>query len=336
MVDFEGIEILEWTSSNSAPEKNLKEPKVVEEEIAGTSKGLYSDFTEKIPKKNLYSDILKGNEGSKKNEEKRERSNFSRQDFRRKNVVRLHYVGEVIPDRDMVRKDLIIESLHFSPLHVFALIHISGSRDFDISFRNMAYLDLFWTRYSEVKNDAIWKDFEIIKISENASRHITILFKTEAVPALDISFWLRRCCKEVGDLKPIYDKNGFWISGYKVFVKLCSAENGLMHLPNFITIGSDRGYLFYPGKLKVCHKCGSGWHFGADCTKLFCTRCGLMGHLAKDCTKEVRCNLCNEVGHIYMHCPKSEKNSLPSELLDGLSVEEQMNIDAEAMEAAEK
>nr|XP_014343665.1 PREDICTED: zinc finger CCHC domain-containing protein 3-like [Latimeria chalumnae] len=271
--DFEGIEILEWTSSNSAPEETLKKTKEVEEEIASTSKGLNSDFTEKSPKKSLYSEILKG----KKNEERRERSNFSRLDCKRKSVVRLHYMGEVIPDRDMVGRDLIIDSLH-----VFAFIHISRSRHFDVSFRNMAYLDLFWTRYSAVKNDSIWKDFEVIKVSENMSRHITILFKSELVPASDISFWLKRHCKEVGGLKPIRDRNGFWIGGYKIVVKLYSSDTSLIHLPNFITIGGDQGYLFYPGQPKVCHKCGSGRYFGADCNKLFCSKCGHMGHLAKD------------------------------------------------------
>uniref|UniRef100_M3XIR8 CCHC-type domain-containing protein n=1 Tax=Latimeria chalumnae TaxID=7897 RepID=M3XIR8_LATCH len=235
----------------------------------------------------------------------------------------------------MVGKELIIDSLRFTPLHIFAFIHISGSRDYDISFKNAAFLDMFWARYEDVKNCDLWKDFEVIKISENSSRYITILFKTEAVPSLDISFWLRKRCKEVGKLKPIFDRNGFWIGGYNVAVKLYSTDKGLVRLPNFISIGSDRGFLFYPGQPKVCHKCGSGRHFGTDCTKLYCARCGQMGHLARDCKGEVKCNLCGE-GHIYFHCPRSENNSLPSELLGGLSAEEQMNLDAEEMDSRKK
>uniref|UniRef100_H2ZYV4 CCHC-type domain-containing protein n=1 Tax=Latimeria chalumnae TaxID=7897 RepID=H2ZYV4_LATCH len=257
----------------------------------------------------------------------------SRIDFRRRNVVRLYFTGESIPDRDVVAKDIIIGSLQFTPLHIFAFIHISGSRDFDLSFRNVAYLDLFWSRYEKVKCDPLWKDFKVIKISENANRLITILFKSESVSASDISFWLKSHCKEVGNLKPIYDKYGFWIGGYKVAVKLCSDDSGLHHLPNFITIGRDRGYLFYPGQLKVCHKCGSARHFGADCAKLICSKCGLLGHLAKDCKNEVKRNLCNNTGHIYASCPMSEKNGLPSALLEGLSVEEQMDRDAEVLMA---
>ncbi|XP_064410173.1 zinc finger CCHC domain-containing protein 3-like [Latimeria chalumnae] len=329
---FEGIEELEWSTVGSGPDKQRKEPDFVEEADAGTSK----EVAGKSEEKTLYSEVLKGNGDDKEEEERKERPNYSRYDYRRKNVVRLHYTGENIPDRDIVGKDLIIGSLRFSPAHVFAFIHISGTRDYDISFRNVVFLDLFWTRFEEARNDRVWKDFEVVKISENGNRNITILFKTETVPAMDIVFWLRKRCKEVGPLKPIYDKNGFWIGGYKVVVKLRSAERGLDHLPNFITIGSDRGYLFYPGQPKVCHKCGSGRHFGVDCNKFFCVRCGLMGHLAKDCTREVKCNLCGEEGHIYLHCPKSEKNRLPAELLTGFSVEEQMDRDAEAQVALEK
>uniref|UniRef100_H3A6Y4 CCHC-type domain-containing protein n=1 Tax=Latimeria chalumnae TaxID=7897 RepID=H3A6Y4_LATCH len=283
--------------------------------------------------KALYSEILKRKEKEKESErEKRERPSFSRIDYRRKNVVRLYYTGKIIPDRDMVGKDMIIDSLHFTPLHVFAFIHIAGTREFDISFRNVAYLDSFWARYKEVKDDLLWKDFEVIKISESATRQVTILFKSELVPASDISFWLKRHCEEVGFLKPIHDRNGFWIGGYKVLVKLYITDAGLVHLPNFITIGRDRRFLFYPGQPSVCHKCGLGRHFGTNCTKLFCSRCGLSGHLAKDCKSEIKCNLCNQTGHLYINCPKSEKNGLPEALWSGLSVEEQMDAEAEALE----
>ncbi|XP_064415122.1 uncharacterized protein LOC135357213 [Latimeria chalumnae] len=293
--------------------------------IVGPYKGAILEENKGKPEKSLYSDILKGN---------RDFPNASSLDHRRKNVVRLYYTGEIIPDRESVGKDLIINSLHFSPLHVFAFIHISGSREFDISFRNVSFLDLFWQRYSEVKNDPIWKDFQVIRISQNTSRQITILFKTESVPASDILFWLKRHCDTVGELKPIYDKNGFWIGGYKVFVKLHSTNFDLQHLPNFITIGRDRGHLFYPGQPKVCFKCGSGRHFGTACTKQLCSRCGVAGHFAKDCKKEVTCNLCNQTGHLYVNCPKSERNGLPEALCSGLSTEEQMDLAAEELEEA--
>nr|XP_014340000.1 PREDICTED: uncharacterized protein LOC106702362 [Latimeria chalumnae] len=99
-----------------------------------------------------------------------------------------------------------------------------------------------------------------------------------------------------------------------------------------MTIGRDRGYLFYPGQPRFWHKCGSGRHLESNCTKLLCSKCGLSGRLAKDCKNEVKCNLCNQTGHLYINCPKSEKNGLPEGLWFGLSVEEQMDVAAEELE----
>lgn len=303
-------------------EKEPENSGAAEEEEVGSKRPSFAG-------KALYSDIL----SRKKKEGDEPRGAYL--GHRRKNVVRLVYTGDNIPDRDTGGK-IIMRSLGFSPMQVFAFIHIPGTRDFDISFKNVAFLDTFWTRYSEVRNDDIWKDFEVVKISQNAYRNITILFKNESVPAYDVSYWLKRHCDEVQDLAPIYDNHGFWIGGYNVHVKLHSNNCGVIHLPNFLVIGRDRGYLFYAGQPRVCNKCGSNRHFGADCTKIKCSRCGEEGHFAKSCKFDVRCNLCNETGHLYNNCPKSEKNSLPSVLWSGLSVEEEMDAAAEALEGAEE
>nr|XP_014351271.1 PREDICTED: zinc finger CCHC domain-containing protein 3-like [Latimeria chalumnae] len=245
--EFEGIEVLAWPSLDPASgETHGKGGKNIEPEVVKVLKenvSKPSEANKDKARKSLYADILKKRkEGNRKDGNTGERPDPSRIDYRRKNVVRLYYTGESIPDRDVVAKDIIIVSLQFTPLHIFAFIHISGSRDFDLSFRNVVYLDLFWARYEKVKYDLVWKDFKVIKISENNSRLITILFKSESVPASDISFWLKNCCQQVGHLKPIYDQNGFWVGGYKLAVKLCSDNSGLHHLPNFVTIGRDRGY----------------------------------------------------------------------------------------------
>ncbi|XP_064415773.1 zinc finger CCHC domain-containing protein 3-like [Latimeria chalumnae] len=170
--------------------------------------------------------------------------------YRCKNVVCLRFLGEEgkVPDRDHVRKLLIKDSLKFSPLEAFALTHISGTREFDISFHTPVYLERFWQEYELVKNNSAWQDFIAVRITQSDTKTITILFKNESVPASDIFFWLSRKCKMLGDLQPIYDSTGFWIGGYKARVKLTMTSSGLQHLPNSITIGSDRGYLFCPGQ----------------------------------------------------------------------------------------
>nr|XP_014342622.1 PREDICTED: uncharacterized protein LOC102353458 [Latimeria chalumnae] len=278
-----------------------------------------------LGKKNLYSEVVGGTE-------RREYRSNPYLDHRRKNVVWFFYMGRIIPDRETVGRDLLIDSLHFSPLHIFAFIHISGSREFDVSFRNCAYLDLFWTRYEKVKNNPEWQEFEVIKISQSDIRQITILFKNESVPASDIIYWLKRNCTLLEDLNPIYDRNNFWTGGYTTRTQLRSSEKGLIHLPNTITIRRDQGYLFYPGQPKVCHKCGSGKHLSRNCGQQYCTRCGKLGHISRECGNIIVCNFCNAEGHSYINCPKSVNNNfLPEELLVGKTPEELMDEEAEVL-----
>uniref|UniRef100_H2ZZU3 CCHC-type domain-containing protein n=1 Tax=Latimeria chalumnae TaxID=7897 RepID=H2ZZU3_LATCH len=254
-------------------------------------------------------------------------ANYS--DHRRRNVVRLVYTGTIVPNSDEVGRNLIIDSLRFTTFHVFTFIHIGGTRDFDISFHNFSYLDLFWERYEQVKHLPEWQNFEIIKISQNAIRNITILFKNESVPATDIRYWLERNCKVVGDLIPIYDSNKLWIGGYKIKIQLRSEGNNLIHLPNIINIGRDRGFIFYPGQPQACHRCGNRTHLSSSCTKQRCNKCGQLGHTTITCPNEIVCNLCDSQGHSYLNCPRSVNNSLPEALLTAFTPEEMMDIEAE-------
>ncbi|XP_064413022.1 zinc finger CCHC domain-containing protein 3-like [Latimeria chalumnae] len=238
-----------------------------------------SGAQENTGKKSLYSDMLKKND---------ERERFSAE-FRRKNVVRLRFLGEQIPDRDFVTKRLSMESMRFTPLQVYALIHISGSREFDISFWTGVYLEQFWDKFVQEQHKPVWKDFLAVRISQANLKTVTILFKNESVPSLDILYWLRKQCTVLGDSDPIYDRYGFWVGGYKVRVRLEATEYGIKHLPNTITIGRDRGFLFYAGQPKTCFKCGSKQHLSSDCPKQVCGKCGKQGHLSPNCDSEVLC-----------------------------------------------
>ncbi|XP_064423454.1 zinc finger CCHC domain-containing protein 3-like [Latimeria chalumnae] len=237
-----------------------------------------SGVQENTGKKTLYSDMLKKND-------ERERSSA---EFRRKNVVRLRFMGEQIPDRDFVAKKQLMESMRFTPLQVYALIHISGSREFDISFQNGVYLEQFWDKFVQEQHKPEWKDFLAVRISQANLKTVTILFKNESVPSLDILYWLKKQCTVWGNLDPIYDHFGFWIGGYKVRVSLEVTEYGIKHLPNIITIGRDRGFLFYAEQPKTClNFCGSKQHLSSDCPKQVCGKCGKQGHLSTSCDSEV-------------------------------------------------
>lgn len=48
------------------------------------------------------------------------------------------------------------------PRDVFVVIHMPGSKEFDVSFRSAEKLDLFWTLYQEEKTRAVG-EIEVIE-----------------------------------------------------------------------------------------------------------------------------------------------------------------------------
>nr|XP_014344542.1 PREDICTED: uncharacterized protein LOC106703704 [Latimeria chalumnae] len=285
-------------------------------EGASTS-GCQSTATGNSSKRQLYSEMLS----------KADERESAVAEFRRKNVVRLHFVGEDTHSREFDAKKLLLDSLQFTPLQVYALIHISGSREYDISFRSGVYLEKFWEKYSAVQHSPDWENFITVRISQANIKTVTILFKNESVPSLDVLCWLKQHCTVLGDLSSIYDKYRFWVGGYKVRVRLHPTEFGIRHLPNLINIGRDRGFLFYAGQPKTCHKCGSVRHISPDCPKVVCTKCGQQGHFSANCKEEIVCNFCQKKGHLYLHCPDSAHNYFTIKP----TIEEQMDRDAEAI-----
>ncbi|MGH0160796.1 UNVERIFIED_CONTAM: hypothetical protein FKN15_067311 [Acipenser sinensis] len=105
--------------------------------------------------------------------EQRKQTSFLKHQLRRdalktRNVVCIRYTGDVdyIPSRELVGKRLLKESLGLSPRAVFALVHLSGTREFDISLTIPQYLDRFWKRYQEVKMDQEWNNLQVIPVSQ--------------------------------------------------------------------------------------------------------------------------------------------------------------------------
>uniref|UniRef100_A0A9J8BCD9 CCHC-type domain-containing protein n=1 Tax=Cyprinus carpio carpio TaxID=630221 RepID=A0A9J8BCD9_CYPCA len=82
---------------------------------------------------------------------------------------------------------------------------------------------------------------------------------------------------------------------------------GLVHPPGTFFIGSNRGFLHYPGQPVYCRRCGAQGHVKADCTGQRCRFCGSAEHIATACPEPKTCSLCGGGDHLFRVCPSRQK-----------------------------
>ena len=59
--------------------------------------------------------------------------------------------------QEIVAGALIINSTGINPRDIFAVIHMPGRKESDVSFKSAEKLDLFWTPYEEEKDQSHWE-----------------------------------------------------------------------------------------------------------------------------------------------------------------------------------
>ncbi|MBN3317972.1 ZCHC3 protein, partial [Atractosteus spatula] len=122
----------------------------------------------------------------------------------------------------------------------------------------------------------------------------------------DIVSFLKRFVDVQDEGVKLLDKKKYWSGKRRYRVRFrfsAQASDGLLHPPASFTIGSNNGYLFYPGQPLTCRRCGQEGHIALNCTEQICRRCGGIGHVGSACTEDIKCNLCGKPGHAYRECP---------------------------------
>uniref|UniRef100_A0A8C5QM72 CCHC-type domain-containing protein n=1 Tax=Leptobrachium leishanense TaxID=445787 RepID=A0A8C5QM72_9ANUR len=209
---------------------------------------------------------------------------------RRRNVVRLVKGGEgPVPDRWAVVTWL--KDMGFLPVDLYALIHLGGAREFDVSFLTPQLLDRFWAGWDAARmvKDSVWEGFSAVPVSRQGVKRVTFPTGNESIPIADILVWARRYGEVKTTPQKILDEDVIWTSGWTLTLQLCEIRGVAQHLPTSFFIG-------------VCFKSVSPRHFSNVCEVLRCTLCGAVGHLRDRCG-HIRCNLCGELGHAYRSCP---------------------------------
>lgn len=80
-----------------------------------------------------------------------------------------------------------------------------------------------------------------------------------------------------------------------------------LHPPCSFFIGSNRGFLHYPGQPVYCRRCGAQGHMKADCAGQQCRFCGSSDHVATDCPEPQSCSLCGGKEHLFRSYPNRQK-----------------------------
>uniref|UniRef100_A0A9J7XJH6 CCHC-type domain-containing protein n=1 Tax=Cyprinus carpio carpio TaxID=630221 RepID=A0A9J7XJH6_CYPCA len=149
------------------------------------------------------------------------------------------------------------------------------------------------------------------KLSENTVKTVIVRMFNETVTGNDICVWLGRFCTDRGQPVKVLDEDGIWTCSWRYLVKLRAdpaSPGGFIHPPGSFFIGSNRGFLHYPGQPLYCRRCGARGHIKTDCTGQRCRFCESTDHMASACPEPKRCSLCGGVDHLFRACPTRKKS----------------------------
>ncbi|KAJ8257372.1 hypothetical protein GJAV_G00184900 [Gymnothorax javanicus] len=152
-------------------------------------------------------------------------------------------------------------------------------------------------------------------VVSRGAKVVTVQFYNETVQDHDIAAWLGRFGQVKSDARRVLDEDGVWTGARRWLVQLRpdpSAVGGVSHIPSTITLGRNRGAVFYHGMPKLCRNCGELGHLAAACTVVKCKTCG-GEHETRACRDPKPCNLCGERGHLFRDCPLSYANRAKGE-----------------------
>ena len=199
--------------------------------------------------------------------------------------------------------------LGFAPGDINCLLVLPQGKGFDVSFKSVELLRVFWEKFEGVKDK--FGLFNVERLTDESVKVVFVRMYNELVSAWDVERWLERFCVVRSFASKVLDVDGIWTGGWRVPIKLQvdpAGYGGFRHLPSSIVLGENRGVVYYAGQPKLCRRCGAYGHLVEGCKAIVCLRCREVGHEAPECPTGRKCNLCGSPGHIYRNCPDSFAN----------------------------
>ncbi|KAG1937631.1 zinc finger CCHC domain-containing protein [Pimephales promelas] len=235
---------------------------------------------------------------------------------RLKNTVRFQVKKDAALDvkkrfgRDFVVTELLKEVFGISASLIFCLQDFSSSGFMDLTFFQLRDCAAFYEAWGMKKDHQRLSGIQLFPAFTQDFLPLTIHLYNPFVEDGDVLIFLARYCETVKGGERLKDRFGIWTGKRRYLVKLRAdpaAEGGLVHPPGSFFIGSNRGFLHYPGQPVYCRRCGAQGHVKAESAGQRCRFCGSTEHMGTACPEPKKCSLCGGVDHLFRVCPKRKK-----------------------------
>ncbi len=235
---------------------------------------------------------------------------------RLKNTVRFQVKGDAAADvkrrfgREFVVTEVLRELFGVSASLIFCLQDFSTSGFMDLTFFQLSDCVAFHTAWEKKKEHQRLVGLHLYPAYVQDFLPLTIHLYNPFVEDGDVLAFLARYCETVKGGERLKDRFGIWTGKRRYLVKLRpdkATPGGLAHPPGSFFIGSNRGFLHYPGQPVYCRRCGVQGHVKAECTGQRCRFCGSAEHMASACPEPKTCSLCGGGDHLFRVCPSRQK-----------------------------
>lgn len=235
---------------------------------------------------------------------------------RLKNTVRLQVKADADVEvkkrfgREFVVTEVLRDLFGVSASLIFCLQDFFSSGFMDLTFFQLSDCVAFHTAWEKKKEHQRLTGLKLFPAYVQDFLPLTIHLYNPFVEDGDVLTFLARYCETVKGGERMKDRFGIWTGKRRYLVKLRTdktSPDGLVHPPGSFFIGSNRGFLHYPGQPVYCRRCGVQGHLKADCTGQRCRFCGSAEHLGSACPEPKACSLCGGKDHLFRACPNRKK-----------------------------
>ncbi|KAG1928992.1 hypothetical protein F2P79_023214 [Pimephales promelas] len=213
--------------------------------------------------------------------------------------------------RDFFVKEVLKGLFNISPAEVFCLQDFMATGFMDLAFFALKDCVSFFEAWKKKEGHLLMDGLQVLPIFAQDFIPLTVHIYNPFVEDGDVLAFIARYCETVRGGERLRDRHGIWNGKRRYLVKLRldpSTAGSVVHPPGSFSIGSNRGFLYYPGQPVYCRRCGEKGHMKMECKGEKCRFCGRADHEAAACTAPKLCNLCGSEEHLYRGCPARKKS----------------------------